>query len=413
MRLQLSRHTRVAGAALLAVAAIAAAGARRASANSEGAARVTFFREPSNSNGGITVIHPQLDLAAAAGSSLNLNAGYEVDIVTGATPPVFGPHTGIDAVTQATHFSDTRHQVKGGFDFSRPSSGIAASYSYGWESDYRSHSVSATSRSDLLDHNFTLAFGYTHNFDSVCDADNSQVEGQPLELKPLSASTHCFQSGMNDVTSHRLNIDTFEPSLTWTASPRLLLQAGSTIQILDGFQSNPYRSVRVGSQHRAPQEHMPQYRQRYALFGRAAYAVPDLRASLMATVRVYRDSWAVQATTADLNFNKYLSPSLLVSLRGRYHRQTEASFYRSGSDYVTRGPAGQYWTGDRELSPMSNFLVGGKLAYLKRPEQEKTFYSEIELAVRAEGLFYQLAPDAPNSDRTHALIFQGAFALRF
>jgi hypothetical protein len=62
---------------------------------------------------------------------------------------------------------------------------------------------------------------------------------------------------------------------------------------------------------------------------------------------------------------------------------------------------------------MSNYLVGGKLAYLKRPEQEKTFYSEIELAFRFEGLFYRLAPDAPNSDRTHALIFQGAFALRF
>jgi hypothetical protein len=415
VRLQLRPARSIAAALALGTVAWVAA-APPASANSEGAARVTYFREPSTSNAGITVVHPQLDVAAALGSSFNLNAGYEVDIVTGASPKTFGPTKGVDAVdavSQATHFSDTRHQVKGGFDFSRPSSGLSAGYSYGWESDYRSHSISASSRSDLLDHNFTLAFAYTHNFDSVCDANNSAVEAQPLELKPLSASTHCFQSTMTDVTSHRLNIDTFEPSLTWTASPRLLLQGGTTVQVLDGFQSNPYRSVRIGSQHRTPQEHMPQYRQRYAIFGRAAYALPDLRASLMATVRFYRDSWAVQATTADLNFNKYLAPQLLVNIRGRYHRQSEASFYRSGIDYVTRGPAGQYWTGDRELSPMSNYLVGGKLAYLKRPEQEKTFYSEIELAFRFEGLFYRLAPDAPNSDRTHALIFQGAFALRF
>jgi len=400
-------------AAVAVLATVRPAAGAGSEATSSGAARLTYFREPSSSNPGISVIHPQVDAAAALGSTFSLNAGYEVDIVSGSSPRTFGPTKGIDAVSQATHFSDVRHQVKGGFDFSRPSSGVSAGYSYGWESDYRSHTVSASTRSDLLDHNFTLAFGYSHNFDSVCDANNSAVADQLLELQTLSGSGHCFKAGMNDVTTHRLHIDTFEPSLTWTASPRLLLQIGSTIQILDGFQSNPYRSVRIGNQHRTPQEHTPQYRQRYAIFARTAYALPDLQASLMATVRVYRDSWAVQATTADVHIQKYLAPLLLFTARGRYHRQTGASFYRSATDYVTLGPAGQYWTGDRELSPMSNFLVGAKLAFLKRPEQEKTFYNEIELALKGEGLFYQLAPDAPNADRTHAIILQLAFAIRF
>jgi hypothetical protein len=193
-----------------------------------------------------------------------------------------------------------------------------------------------------------------------------------------------------------------------------MVEGGSTIQILDGFQSNPYRSVLVGSQHRTPQENMPRLRQRYAGFGRAAYALADIQASLVAMARFYRDSWAVQATTTELDFNKYFGPSFLISARGRYHRQTGASFYRTSEGYRTLGPAGQYWTGDRELSPMSNLLVGGKLAFLRRPGQERSaWYSEIELSTKFETLFYRVDPNAPNADRNLAYIWQGSFALRF
>ena len=214
-------------------------------------------------------------------------------------------------------------------------------------------------------------------------------------------------------TSQPLAIDTFQPSLSWTATPRLVVQVGSTIQILDGFQSNPYRSVQVGSQ-RTPQEHEPQYRQRYAVFGRAVYALPAVRASLIGMARLYQDSWAVQAATGDLVVNKYFSPALLVTLRGRYHQQSGASFYRNAADYRDLGPAGQYWTGDRELSPMSNYLTGGKLAFLRRPEQERTaWFVEMEVDVKYELLFYHLDSPARPTPIAHAHILQGSFSLRF
>jgi hypothetical protein len=193
------------------------------------------------------------------------------------------------------------------------------------------------------------------------------------------------------------------------------LQVGSTIQILDGFQSNPYRAVLVGSQHRTPQEHMPNFRQRYAGFGRGAYALPDMRASLTGGIRLYRDSWAVMAETAELNYNQYVQQNFLFTLRGRYHQQTGASFYRTSRDYQTLGPAGQYWTGDRELSPMSNFLGSAKLAYVRRPGQERSaWFSELEFSGKFETLLYHLdSPDAPNYDRKVAYIGQTSFALRF
>lgn len=412
--MQLRHRTPLIAAGLtVAVAAIVAAPAR-AENPTEVSSRLTLFREPSSQNKGITVLHPQVDANAPIAGGLGIAAGWEADAVSGATPAVSGPHTGVDAITTATQFHDNREMVHGGFTYERPDAGIGASYAYGWENDYRSHSLSATTHDDLYDHNFTLALAYTHNWDSVCDANNS-VAQSPLALVPLTSSAHCFSSSATDVVKHRLNIDAFEPSLAWTMTPRLVIQGGGTIQILDGFQSNPYRSVLVGSQHQEPQEHEPLYRQRYAVFGRAVYAFPQWRASSLTMIRLYQDSWAMQAATADLVVNKYITQSTLLSLRGHYHLQSGASFYRDGEGYRTKGPAGQYWTGDRELSPMSNYLVGGRLAFLRKPRQERaSWFVEMEADVKYELLLYQLdSVNAPNYDRTYAHIVQGSFAVRF
>jgi hypothetical protein len=227
------------------------------------------------------------------------------------------------------------------------------------------------------------------------------------------SSAHCFDTTSQETLTRRLQIDTFEPSLTWTMTPRLVVQGGGTIQVLDGFQSNPYRGVTVGASQ--PQEHEPLFRQRYALFARTAYAVPAARGSINAMARLYRDSWAVQSITGEASLNKYVGSSLLFTLRGRYHIQQSASFYRNARELRNGGPAGQYWTGDRELSPMSNYLTSGKLAFLRRPEQQHSSrFMEMELDVKVDLLIYHLdSPFAPNADRTFAHIWTGAFSLRF
>jgi hypothetical protein len=137
--------------------------------------------------------------------------------------------------------------VRGGFGFERPEGGVSFGYAYGWESDYKSNVVSATTHHDLYEHNFTLALAYSHNWDDVCDNNNRAAIGLPLERTPLTSSAQCF-TGADTVVTHRVHIDTLEPSLSWTMTPRLVVQGGATIQLLDGFQSNPYRKVLVGSQ---------------------------------------------------------------------------------------------------------------------------------------------------------------------
>jgi hypothetical protein len=390
----------------------------------EAAQRFTVFREASTSRTGIcaekghcdlTVLHPQTDISATFGSGVSLAAGYALDVVSGATPKVFG----VDAVSSATRFSDTRHQFRGALTYTRPTADVTAGVSTGWESDYRSSALTVTTRSDILDHQISLGFAYTHNFDDVCDQDNQAAAGRPLDRLALASSQNCFKTidgpvGQRTVT-RRLNIDSLEPSLTWAATPRLLLQVGATAQILDGFQSNPYRQVELGSAARTPQESLPTLRQRFALFGRAAYAFPRTRTAVHAMARLYRDTWAVESITGEVLVNQYLAKFLLFSVRGRVHAQRGASFYRDANGYRLFGPNSQYWTGDRELSPMENLLMGGKFAYIRIPEAgTASFFNEIEGAAKWEALLYRLdSPAAPNADRKLAMIWQFAISARF
>ena len=185
---------------LLAVAGLAGP-ARAADNPTEASARLTYFQEPSNTNAPVKVVHPQVDVAAPVGAGVGIAAGWEADAVTGATPVIFGPHVGVDAITSATQFSDFRQQVHGGLSYDRADGGIAVSYAYGWEHDYRSHSLSATTHDDLYDHNFTLALSYSHNWDSVCDANNDAAPSL-LQLQALTSSQHCLTSSP-DVTTRR------------------------------------------------------------------------------------------------------------------------------------------------------------------------------------------------------------------
>ena len=219
---------------------------------------MTLFDEPAGNQKGVRVLHPQVDASVKFADSVSVAAGYNADIVTGATPRTFGPTRGLDAVSKATPFSDTRHLFHGGIGLERPDNGISASYAYGFESDYKTHSLSATTYTDLYEHNFRLGLAYTHNWDSVCDANNAAAAGNLLNLVTLTSSQNCFTTRprrRHPPPDHRqlravalLDHD--------AASGR---PGGTTIQILDGFQSNPYRAVQFGNQRHAPQERQPRF----------------------------------------------------------------------------------------------------------------------------------------------------------
>jgi hypothetical protein len=115
---------------------------------------------------------------------------------------------------------------------------------------------------------------------------------------------------------------------------------------------------------------------------------------------------------------------VLVRLRGRFYQQTRAVFYRDAGEarsYEAVGPVGQYFTGDRELSPFRDYLVGVKIAYLKAAEGRGRLarvFDAVELSLKADAVGYEaLTPDPPNRARSDglidALLFQAGLLLRW
>jgi hypothetical protein len=160
-------------------------------------------------------------------------------------------------------------------------------------------------------------------------------------------------------------------------------------QLLEGFQANPYRAVWLGRS--AAQEHHPEHRARYAVGLGSRLWIKPLGGALQFMGRAYRDTWDVKSVSAELGFERALGARFRLRVRGRYYRQTAAAFY---SDDYALNPAGQYFTGDRELSAMSSWLLGGRLEFSPLGERGPVlgFLESLRVVLKADALLYEF-PD--------------------
>ena len=130
-----------------------------------------------------------------------------------------------------------------------------------------------------------------------------------------------------------------------------------------GSCRTPHRSVVIGPSGEDAQEHHPDTRSRGAVALRLKYFVRPIDAAIGVGGRAYRDSWGIISQTYEADFEKGLGAWLRFQVTGRYYRQTGAVFW--SDDYTggepKNGPRGQYFSGDRELSPLRNLLGGARL----------------------------------------------------
>jgi hypothetical protein len=324
----------------------------------------TIFEERRQGDkGGLSVIHPQLDVGTDIGSHVTFDAGYSADAVSGATSTTYQ----VDAVSAATTFSDLRHEGTIALGFKGRRSSLTFSASLGTERDYLSRSVGGVASIDLPGRNTTVALGYSHSFDTVCDKDNGNA--MPLERRALIGTDPCTKKDLlltqdNPGTTiwKDLAIDTAQFTLTQNLTPTSNLQIAAYGQVLEGFQSNPYRRVRVGGN--SPQEHVPDTRARWSLTARVNRFLPKLHSAVHFGVRFYDDTWRVVGGDAELGYSQYIGNSLLLTIHARVYQQSAASFFKDAFFYQTESTAGEYYTGDRELSPVRNALIGSKLTVI-------------------------------------------------
>jgi hypothetical protein len=330
----------------------------------------TFYHEaPTRTN--MTVYTPGVDIAVTPAQWITIRGGYEADIVSGASVAVkagkayAAVNPGADVITTAS-VNDARHSPRGGITLRKGDVAYTAQYTYSTEHDYKSHSIFVSAKTEAYEHDTQFELSYARNFDLVCDRTQA-VNDQPARFRALEDSSNCF--GHDPLrTRHALSIDGLQAAWTQAWTPEFATQLAYTAQIIEGFQSNPYRSVIIAQGLKA-QEHHPGNRARQSVALRLNYYVRPVKVAVRIGARVYRDTWDITSGTGDVEIEKYLFEGFRVAARGRYYKQTGASFW--SDDYTggdpPLGPKGQYWTGDRELSPFSSFAVGLRLTYGIQP----------------------------------------------
>jgi hypothetical protein len=399
MRLQLSPLRKAPRGALLVLAALAAAVGARADGG-EVDIGATLFHEgggPLN----MTVITPSVRGRIDPADEVTIRLGWDADIVTGASVAVVdAPGTRPDAITTATQLDDMRNVFNGGLELRSDFGSLRAGYAYGFESDYTSHALTLGARAELFERNTTFDLSYAHGWDSVCDVAQPRMQ-DPVERRRLPASTGCFGAN-TDLTTRDVALNSFQGTWTQAWAPIFVTQLALSAQLVDGFQSNPYRAVWLGRS--SAQEHHPDHRFRYAASLAARLWIEPISGAIQASGRAYRDNWGVQSLSAELAVEEVIEGALRLRVRGRYYAQSAAAFF---SDDYALAPRGQYFTGDRELSAMSSILVGGAITYTLTTGADGPvlgFLSRLSLIAKADwlhsdfGQFRYGTASVPNRD---------------
>ena len=347
----------------------------------------------------VVVVTPSLSATVDAKDWLRVGVDWTADIVTGATARTYGA---VDAVSSATPFSEVRNTFGPRAEIRRGRFTVAAGYRFGIESDYRSHQLSLGASVDLNNRNTTLAIHYGHSFDSVCDLD--QRGAGPLERQPLSTSLGCFSA--TGLVARSVDIDETSLSLTQVLSPKVIVAVVGNWERVDGFQSNPYRRVRLDGGRLFAQESHALLRDRGAVTLKLRAALPE-HVFIGADIRLYRDTWAVQSITAQLMASRRFGDRLQLEIRARLYEQTGAFFFRDAGRpdaYERTGPVGNWFTGDRELSPFGSLTGGTTLTYRALAQKWRALTS-LDLRLSADVIsLWSHALVAPSLPRSGGLV---------
>jgi hypothetical protein len=374
MRVQLTRSSILGVTAFVAASATAwfAPSDARAQVGEFDTSHAVFYEAPTRTH--MFVYTPSGDVTVSPWSWLDVRGGWEADVVSGASVATkagaaYEATHGADVITTAS-VHDFRNLARGEFTIKGDTTSLTAGYAYSTEHDYHSNSIHASARTDALQHNTQFELAYARNFDKVCDRVQSASEAtSPTRFIALETSVGCFTDDPTR-TTESIDIDTYEASWAQSWTPVLETQLTYTAQLLEGQQADPYRSLVLGDGVKA-QEHEPDQRAREAITARLAWYIRPIKAALRVTLRGYWDTWAVKSGTAEAEFEKSLGESLRVMVRARLYDQSGAVFW--SDDYTggapPLGPRGQYWTGDRELSPFWSWLIGARLVWTIAPEQ--------------------------------------------
>jgi len=291
----------------------------------------------------VQVISPKVSGSKEVGAATT-HASVAFDFITAAS---------VDLVTAASPrgFSETRTQVDAGSSYDLGAGmGADASYHLSQEPDFLTHSVHVSGNRSLLARMATLQLRYVYSHSDI--------------------GRH------GDATFARTR-QTHDADVAWThiLSPTAAADVGYNLSIVDGFQANPYRFVRLyasnaGAHDTAVTERTPDLRYRHAAMLRLRTRVrPGLFAH--GEYRIYTDTWGMIAHTLTARAALQLgSNAWTLTAEARGHTQSAVTFYRQR--YVTFPNAPDLRTADKELGSMWTALGGMHIEWSPRVNSAQT-----------------------------------------
>lgn len=323
--------------------------------------RTNFFKD----SGGLLVQSPTLQLVKDLARNTVLSVQYTLDRVN--IPPYRGisakplPLDGISGASKPVNsanpdavFIKNRNEMVAALS----STNWNATAYYSLENDYVGRLVGFGINQDSNQKNTTLSLSLSYGFDTI---------------NPLG----------QQATFTRRNI-LADASITQTLSSIAIMRFGIDVSLLNGFQSNPYRTVNVAGGY-APEKH-PQQRLRAAGYVKLNTHLKPANAALWTEYRVYGDDWGILSHTIGLRFYQNLSKRLLMRYRYRFYTQSAANFWRKDYSLLQRQP--KFFTDDYKLEPFNSHLFGFHLAYkLEALSKRLPLMEQTSLDVKYERFF--------------------------
>jgi hypothetical protein len=273
----------------------------------------------------IRAISPSLYLAMPFASVWSFEGTVSHDDVSGASPRWHS------AISGASRMADSRTAGTAELTRSFERSAIALGVAHSDEQDYRSRAVSLEARVASEDNNRTWSLAFAHTDDAIFPT-NQIVRNEARRTDEIGAS----------VTQNWTRYDVVQASISHSRGR--------------GYFSDPYKIL----------DRRPRERDQTTVSLRWNHFFPASGDSMRLAVRYYRDTFGVDAYTADVAYAKPLSDRLTVTPSLRYHSQSAADFYydpvynpRIGEPFPLGNP--RFASPDHRLSAFGAITLGARV----------------------------------------------------
>lgn len=280
--------------------------------------------------GGITIDGPSILVRKNFADKVSISANYYVDNITSAS---------IDAVTQASEYTENRVQQSIGIDYLNEKATLSYNYTTSVESDFDATTHSFGISQEMFGSMTTISLGYSIGDNIVTKTgDDAFLEA----------------SGFTD----------YRASLSQVLTKNLTMALTYDIITDDGFLNNPYRSIRyvdpnVADGYSFQLEVYPETRSTNAVSIAMRYFLP-YRAALYGSYRYFTDSWGIKADTYEIGYVHPLEENWTFETSFRYYSQTQANFYNDLFPFINPQ---NVFARDKELSTFTDINIALGVTY--------------------------------------------------